>query len=142
MKTTTFRFILIGLISILFSSYCYSQRNAKSPFEYSKDSIGRTFLGKGIARQELTKFIKNKNANLLEGRILIKNKEMLISIVEPILFEIYGKENIISERPYEVFLFDDYWLMMGTLPTNMLGGNFTIAINRKTCGIIGISHGK
>lgn len=142
MKTTTFLFILIGAISILFSNHCYSKRNTKNPFEYCNDSIGRTMLGKEIARKELTKFINNPNANLLKGRVLIKNKEMLISIVEPILFEIYGKENIISERPYEIYLIDDYWLMMGTLPANMVGGTFTIVINRITCGIIGISHGK
>jgi len=142
MKKTVFRLLLIGLVSILVSSHCYSKINIKNLTEYSKDSIGRHFLGKEIARKELTKFINNPNANLLKGTVLIKNKEMLISIVEPILFEIYGKENIISQRPYEVYLFDDYWFVMGTLPTDLEGGTFTIAINRMTCGIIGISHGK
>jgi len=142
MKTTTFRYILIGLISILFSSYCYCQKSTKNPFKYSKDSIGRVFLGKEIAKEELTKFIHSPSTNLVKGRVLIKSREMLISIAEPILFEIYGKKDIISERPYEVYLLGDYWLMKGTLPSHMIGGTFTIAINRKTCEIIGITHGK
>ena len=143
MKTTARQYLLIGLILMFYSSYGYSQKkNIKNSFENRKDSIGRTFLGKDIASKELAKFINNPKANLLKGKVLITNKEMLISIAEPILFKIYGKENIIGERPYEAYLFNDYWLMMGTLPTHMLGGTFTIAINPKTCEVIGISHGK
>jgi hypothetical protein len=32
--------------------------------------------------------------------------------------------------------------MMGTLPKGSLGGTFSIVVNRKTCEILGISHGK
>jgi hypothetical protein len=130
------------MIFILFSSCNYSHRNVKNPYENSRDSIGRTFLGEEIARDELAIFIKNRHANPLQGRVLIANKEMLISIAEPILFELFGKEDIISSRPYEAYLFEDYWIMMGTLPSGMKGGTFTIAINQKTCEVIGITHGK
>jgi len=77
--------------------------------------------------------------------------------VEPILFQIFREKTIINERPYEAYLFDDYWVMMGTmkaLPPPVLlsngtqrvamqcGGTFTIVINRRTCEIIGITHGE
>ncbi len=140
MKIT--RYLLIGLITLLFSNCSYSQKNIKNPFENSKDSLGRLFLGKDVAKTELEEFINDSKSSISKGRILIADKEMLISIAEPILFEIYGKEDIIAERPYEIYLFDDYWFMRGTLPTNTKGGTFSIAINRKTCEVIGISHGK
>jgi hypothetical protein len=140
MKIT--KYLLIGLITLFFSNCSYSQNNVKNPFENTKDSLGRIFLGKDFAKTELEKFINDPKSNISKGRILITNKEMLISIAEPILFEIYGKEDIIDERPYEIYLFDDYWYMTGTLPKNMKGGTFSIVINRKTCEVVGISHGK
>lgn len=74
--------------------------------------------------------------------ILIENKFELIEYVEPILFRIYGKRNIIGERPYTVCLVGDYWFLCGSLPKNTLGGVFEITINRKTCEIIYLVHGK
>ena len=38
---------------------------------------------------------------------------MGIAITEPILFGIYGKNNIIEERPYEYYMIDGYWYISG-----------------------------
>jgi len=105
------------------------------------DNTKRVFVGSGNARLELEGFLNDSTTNLLRGKILINNIEELISFAEPLLFKIYGKENIISERPYEIYLFGDNWMMMGTLPESWLGGTFSIAINRKTCEVLGITHG-
>ncbi len=91
---------------------------------------------------ELNRFLKDSTANLLRHEILIKDTTQLISIAETILFDIYGKQEIIGERPYEIHLYGDYWIMMGTLPEGWQGGTFTIVINRRTCEVKGISHGK
>ena len=142
---------------MLFSGYGYS----KNPFGCSRDSLGRIFVGKEIAKKELAKFITNPDAkpkpDYLKGRVLIKDEKTLISIAEPILFQLFGEKNILSEKPYEAYLFDDYWIMRGTmkaLPPPVLlsngalritvqnGGTFTIVINRKTCEIIGLTHGE
>jgi hypothetical protein len=106
------------------------------------DSLNRLYSGEVIAKQELDKFLEDSTANLLRKEILIKDKRKLISVVEPILFDVYGKQKILEERPYEIYLFGDYWIMMGTLPNGMKGGTFTIVINRRTCEVKGISHGK
>jgi hypothetical protein len=74
--------------------------------------------------------------------ILIKDSTTLIHIIEPILFYIWGEKVILSERPYEVHLFGDNWLAMGTLPTNCKGGTFEVVINRRTCKIIHLLHGE
>ena len=133
---------IIGLLTLLISNCGYSQKKNRNPFENSKDSLGRLFLGVDFAKEDLQEFLNDSESNLFNGEVLIKNREMLISIAEPILFEIYGKEHILSESPYEIFLFDDYWIMKGTHPIKSKGGTFTIAIHRKTCEVIGISHGK
>ena len=106
------------------------------------DSTDIEFGGSEYARLELEGFLNDSTMNLFRGKVLINNKEELIAFAEPLLFKIYGKENIVSERPYEIYLFDDNWIMMGTLPEGWLGGTFSIAINRKTCEVLGITHGK
>ncbi len=106
------------------------------------DSLNRVFIGPEFARIVLEGFLKDSTKNLLKGKVLIGNKEKLISIAEPILFDIYGRQEILDERPYEIYLFGDYWIMMGTLSEGWKGGTFTIIINRITCEVIGISHGK
>lgn len=39
---------------------------------------------------------------------LIPDKETAIAVAEPILFKYYGKQEIKSERPYEVMFIDGY----------------------------------
>jgi hypothetical protein len=73
---------------------------------------------------------------------LIKTKETAIAIAEPILFSIYGRKDIIKERPYECYLIDGYWYISGTLPKGWLGGVFEIIINSKDGGVIKLIHGK
>lgn len=106
------------------------------------DSSNKTFLGPAYAKIELERFLNDTTINVLRSEVIINSKEKLIAIAEPILFDIYGKENILKERPYEIYLIDDYWIMSGTLPKGWLGGTFSIVINRKNCEVIGVSHGK
>ena len=101
----------------------------------------RNFMRK-LVKEELDGFLKDSTNNLLRGEVLINNEKELIQLVEPILFKIYGKNKIIQERPYDTYLFGDYWMLTGTLPEGMTGGTFSIGINRKTCEVVGISHGK
>jgi len=65
-----------------------------------------------------------------------------ISVAEPILFSIYGKDNITKQRPYEIYFIDNYWVIAGTLPKGYLGGTFLIIIDSKDSEIIRITHGK
>jgi hypothetical protein len=106
------------------------------------DSANKEFIGKEFAELELKRFIEDSSYNVVNGVVLINTKNDLIQFAEPFLFKIYGQKEILDERPYEVHLFGDNWLMMGTLPKGSLGGTFSIVVNRKTCEILGISHGK
>jgi len=73
---------------------------------------------------------------------LIKNNETAIAVAESILFDIYGKKEIISERPYECYIVDGYWCINGTLPKNWIGGVFEIIISSKDGKVIKLTHGK
>jgi hypothetical protein len=106
------------------------------------DSLTRAYDGEIFSREQLELFLGDSTTNLLQGDILVNDEKTLIEITEPILFQVYGKGQILNERPYEIYLFGDYWIMNGTMPRDMKGGTFTIAINRRTCKVIGITHGK
>ena len=77
-----------------------------------------------------------------QKRIIIKNEEIAINVVEPILFDMYGKENILDQRPYKVSKVKDYWLIEGSLPKGYKGGTFLIIIDARNAEIIKITHGK
>ncbi|WP_435522634.1 NTF2 fold immunity protein [Chryseobacterium indoltheticum] len=86
-----------------------------------------------------------KNA-LINNEILpdkvIQDSQTAVNVAENILFKIYGKENIIKQRPYNLNFIDDYYIIEGTLPKNTLGGTFLIIINSKHGKIIKLTHGK
>jgi hypothetical protein len=73
---------------------------------------------------------------------LIPKKENAINYAEIILFELYGKENIESEKPYQIHLINDYWVMTGTLPKSMLGGVFEMVFDAWDGQVLILEHGK
>ena len=77
-----------------------------------------------------------------KNELLIKDKSIAVSTVEPLLFEVYGKENITTQRPYEIYLLDNYWVISGTLPKNYFGGTFSIIIDGTNSKIIRLTHEK
>ena len=104
----------------------------------------RSILGKSYAEQELkSALIDNSQNNLIDNKIaIVKDSLTAINIAEPILFSIYGKDNITKQRPYEIYLIDSYWVISGTLPKKYKGGTFLIIIDSRDCKIIRITHGK
>ena len=104
----------------------------------------RIELGEVHAKNELKIALSDTtihNVINLKAQI-IKDKETAISVTEPILFHTYKKENIIKQRPYEVYLIDDYWIVSGTLPEGSLGGTFLIILDARNSRIIRLTHGK
>ncbi|SDY82866.1 NTF2 fold immunity protein [Hymenobacter psychrophilus] len=63
-------------------------------------------------------------------------------MMEPLLFSIYGKENIIRQRPYEVYLINGFWYLAGTLPDDMLGGTFELIVEAQNGRVVELTHGK
>jgi hypothetical protein len=101
---------------------------------------GRSVLGEKVAKQEITEALKRSRKPFYDT--LITDKETAIAMVEPLLFKIYGKEEIESERPYEIYLIDGYWYISGTLPKGYKGGTFIIIINSINGEVIRLIHEK
>jgi hypothetical protein len=112
-----------------------------STVSYAQD---RTILGKSHAKKELMSALSGVTGhNVIDNKtVIIKDSLIAISISEPILFSIYGEGNIIKQRPYEIYLIDNHWIVSGTLPKRYLGGTFLIILNALDSRILRITHGK
>jgi hypothetical protein len=71
---------------------------------------------------------------------LVPDKETAIKIAEVILFRLYGKEDVIAQRPYKVEQEDDIWRISGTLKEGHFGSVFRIAISKRTGAILHLEH--
>jgi hypothetical protein len=94
------------------------------------------------AEQLLDYALKNKSERKIMESPLIPKKENAINYAENILFEIYGKEAIINEKPYQIHLIDDYWIITGTLPKDWVGGVFEMVFDSWNGKVLILKHGK
>jgi NTF2 fold immunity protein len=102
-------------------------------------------LGVEVAKEELKNALlaDTTKLDILDKKeLLIKNENTAISIAEPILFDIYGKSKIEDEKPYEVYLIDNYWVIRGTLNRFSFGGTFVIIIDARNSKVLKIIHYK
>jgi hypothetical protein len=120
---------LIVLLLLPFLSFS-QQKNDSS--RLSKDEI---FAQKEVANALLKPGVCFLNDTLLP------DKEMAIEYAEIVLFKIYSKEQIISERPYNIYKAQGFWYIDGTLKEEK-GGTFEIIFNSKNGQIIRLCHGK
>lgn len=72
----------------------------------------------------------------------ITSPEAAITLVEPLLFKVYGKKNIISQKPYHIYSNDLNWFIYGDLPEGYMGGTFNVIINKETGEVIKLIHGQ
>ena len=100
----------------------------------------RNVVGQDSAKQSI-KNILGDSTYKLPSDTLIRDKETAISIAEIILFKIYSKALITSERPYECYLIDGYWFLRGTLPKNFTGDVFEVIMRAKDGSIVKMTHG-
>lgn len=97
------------------------------------------------ARKFVEESLNNKTANNVIVKKTSKSllqKETVIKIAELVLFQIYGKENILKQRPYKTYRINNFWLIEGRLKKMQIGGVFQIIIDDRTGEIKRITHGK
>jgi hypothetical protein len=120
------------VITVMLSSFVF----------YGQNYNHRKVMGEENAKQAVKNALNDKDFKPFYDT-LIEDKETAISVAEPILFKIYGRAAITSERPYECYLIDGYWYISGTLPKkNDTGGVFEIIISSKDGKVIKLTHGK
>lgn len=118
--------ISLTLLSLLLAD-CYTTSN-------------RIYVGEASAKTQLENALANPKVVMHLSKV--KDKQHLIDIIEPVLFSIYGEENILKQKPYEIYFLNDYWIAMGTLPESSLGGTFRIIVKGSTGEVIEITHSK
>lgn len=121
---------IILIIGILISTNIQAQESEKK-----SDDLKH-------AEQLLEYALKNKSDRNEMKFKLIPKKENAIKYAENILFELYGKENIESEKPYKIHLINDYWILTGTLPKEMVGGVFEMVFDSWNGKVLILEHGK
>ena len=130
-KVKTMNFKILLIISIF--SCQISCRQTKNE---------RIELGIENAKKELKQALTNKAEKQILVEKIISDQKMATEFSKTILFKIYGENNIIIQRPYEINHIENYWILNGTLPKNMDGGTFLIIINEINGQIIKLTHGK
>jgi len=98
-------------------------------------------MGKEFAKLQLDELLKGKGQPFTWDT-LIKSPSTAIAIAEPLLFDLFGKEQIFQERPYETYLIDGYWYISGTIPKGWKGGGFEIIFSAKDAKILRLTHYK
>jgi hypothetical protein len=104
----------------------------------------RIVLGRNNAEHELKIALSDPTSHNIvnSDSILIKDKDLAIDVVEPILFRKYGRKDIVEQKPYESYLIDKYWVISGTLPKGSSGGTFLVILDSRNSRIIRLTHGK
>jgi hypothetical protein len=113
------------------------------------NSCGQTnkeneLLGRKYAEEELEIALRDKKEhNVVDNKnLIIKDSLTAIKVAEPILFSIYGKKNIEVQKPYKIYLINNYWVISGVLPEGYVGGNFLIIFDGRNSKVIRITYGK
>lgn len=109
-----------------------------------QDYNDRTVLGEEFAKDELKKSlidtVQYQYKSTVSQPLIITDKKSAIAVAEPILFKTYGKKNIMSERPYEIYHIDNFWVMLGTIPKNSLGEGFLIILDERNGKTVRLTH--
>lgn len=88
-----------------------------------------------IGKDTMAVYIYKSNGRILNDKtkevnsILVDNPTLAAEIGIAYLSDIYGKETINGEYPFEVVKFKHSWLIMGTLPKGHYGGTGQIQIS-------------
>lgn len=121
---------IIQILLILTFSTSFAQ-SKNSDLEEARKFIEESLNDKNVHNV----IVKKTNKSLLK-------KETVINIAEAVLIQIYGKENILKQRPYKTYRINNFWLIEGTLKENFKGGVFQIIIDDRTGEIKRITHSK
>ncbi|MDB4180655.1 YbbC/YhhH family protein [Flavobacteriaceae bacterium] len=121
---------IILIIGLIISINMQAQESEKNAEDYK------------YAKQLLEYALKNKSYRTEIGFKLIPKKENAINYAQIILFELYGKEKIESQKPYKVNLINNYWIITGTLPKEMVGGVFEMVFDSRNGKVLILEHGQ
>lgn len=92
-------------------------------------------------RTEIKKALTDKKHQQVPYTV-IPDSATAVAVAEPILFKVYGKDEILGEKPYKVDSVEGCWVLTGTLPKGYFGGTFVIIMAAKDGRVIELTHNK
>jgi hypothetical protein len=98
-----------------------------------------------LSTAEVKQFVRRRaqaGLNKPYKGVVISDEATAIAVAEPILFNAYGKEHIVGERPYNVYHVDTYWYLSGTLTDGSIGGVFELILDAHNSEVILLEHGE
>jgi len=72
----------------------------------------------------------------------VPDEKTAIRVAEAVLSSIYSDERIQAQRPFSAKLERGVWVVTGHLPEGSDGGVAEIKIDKKTCEVLHVTHGK
>jgi hypothetical protein len=102
----------------------------------------RSLVGEAYARERIEGAVKHPDDFASTTALLLPSQPLAIATVEPLLFSTYGQRQVLGQRPYEVYLLNDYWYIAGTIPKGSKGGGFEIILSARNAQIVSLTHSK
>ncbi len=132
---------LILIISLYLNYHYYSAVNYDIPF----NDKGNVRIADSLLFERDSIYVDDADPYgvycIKEG--IVPNTKVAIALSEIILSQIYGKDNIIRQRPYDISLINNQvWAISGKRNYNEEGGVFYIAINKRDGRILCVRHEK
>jgi hypothetical protein len=123
---------LLLSITILFCSAKASSQLIKEPKAASNSIEQELKTAKANEKQDYI---------LWDKKLVLPNKDVAIKVAEPILFAIYGEKNILQQKPYNVSLRENKWIITGSIHSEK-GGSFLIILDARNSKVLRVIHGK
>ena len=117
-----------------------NNRNNTSIYNYLGHDIDTSYHGKlpidGI-------YTHNLIPDDVKEHGVIPNAETAAKVTSALIPRIYDEDCLKKEMPFQIKLINnEIWSIRGSLPQNALGGTFCLMLDKKTGGMIMVSHGK
>jgi len=123
--------LLFQLVLLISFTSAYSQFIKEK--KIVEDFIEREF--------KIAKANEKQDYILWDKKLVLPNKDVAIKVAEPILFSIYGEKNILKQKPYNVSLRENKWIITGTVHSEK-GGSFLIILDARNSKVLRVIHEK
>lgn len=75
-----------------------------------------------------------------KGALVVPNARVAGAIHLAVAGSIYGDETIKNQQPFQTVRSEDYWVVFGSLPKNMLGGTAVTVIRASNDEVMRVIH--
>jgi hypothetical protein len=86
-----------------------------------------------------------KSAGFIPKNGFVPDEATAVAVAEAVLIPVYGKDTILSERPFKAVLRGEKWTVTGSVPCNSPGlpcpgGEAVVWVSKKTGQILFMTH--